>query len=164
MADAALANRVAAFLYREALLLDSQAWHEWVALFAEDAVFWVPSWAGANETVDNPETELNLIYFTSRVGLEDRVFRIETGDSAASLPLPRTAHIVSNVIAVTLVSGEIFATSSWLVYAVGRHGKQIFGGRYEHTLRPADGAFKIARKKIVLLDEVIEGHLDVYLL
>ena len=31
-------------LYREAALLDEGSWDDWLALFTEDAVFWMPAW------------------------------------------------------------------------------------------------------------------------
>jgi benzoate/toluate 1,2-dioxygenase beta subunit len=68
-------------LYREARLLDEKKWHDWLALYAEDAVFWMPSWASEYETTSNPELELNLLYLKGRAHLEDRIFRLETEES-----------------------------------------------------------------------------------
>ena len=31
-------------LNREALYLDTQRWDDWLALYAEDARFWLPAW------------------------------------------------------------------------------------------------------------------------
>jgi len=38
------ADEAAALLYREALSLDRGEWDDWLALFTEDAVFWMPAW------------------------------------------------------------------------------------------------------------------------
>ncbi|MBT6861508.1 MAG: SnoaL-like domain-containing protein, partial [Rhodospirillaceae bacterium] len=78
MADVALSAEVAQFLYGEVLLLDERRWDEWLALYAEDAVFWVPSYTMQGEPVTDPELSINLIYITSRAGLEDRIYRIRT--------------------------------------------------------------------------------------
>ena len=32
------------FLYREARFLDDKEWESWLALYASDAEYWVPSW------------------------------------------------------------------------------------------------------------------------
>jgi 3-phenylpropionate/cinnamic acid dioxygenase small subunit len=32
------------FLYREARFLDDNEWESWLALYAPDAEYWVPSW------------------------------------------------------------------------------------------------------------------------
>ena len=89
---------VSELIFWEATLLDRRRWEEWIELYTEDAVFWVPSWVDEENTTDDPETQLNLMYFRSRSGIEDRVFRIESRDSYASLPLDRTVHLVGNVL------------------------------------------------------------------
>ena len=85
-------------LHREAAYLDEQRWDEWLALFAPDCEFWVPTWTGEGRLTTNPRTELSLMYFAGRGGLEDRVVRIRSGRSPAALPLPRTTHMVGNIL------------------------------------------------------------------
>ncbi|MEA2640755.1 MAG: hypothetical protein QOF51_2149, partial [Chloroflexota bacterium] len=38
-----LQHEVEQFLYREALLMDSRRYDEWLALFTTDALYWVPN-------------------------------------------------------------------------------------------------------------------------
>ena len=64
----------------------------------EDTVFWVPAWRNESETVEDPDTEVSLIYHDSRKGLEERVHRLRTGKSVTTMPLPRTAHFVSSFL------------------------------------------------------------------
>ena len=46
----------------------------------------------------DPQSEISLIWYGHKGGLEDRVFRIRTErSSATSLPEPRTSHNISNV-------------------------------------------------------------------
>ena len=52
-------------------------------MYAPDAVFWMPSWDDDDLLVENPQTEISLIYYGHKGGLEDRVFRIRTERSAA---------------------------------------------------------------------------------
>ena len=40
---------VADFLFQEAELLDSQRWEDWLALFDDDATYWVPARAGQTD-------------------------------------------------------------------------------------------------------------------
>ena len=42
------------FLYREARALDDKAWDDWLAHYAPDAVFWMPSWDDDDLLVENP--------------------------------------------------------------------------------------------------------------
>jgi 3-phenylpropionate/cinnamic acid dioxygenase small subunit len=46
--------------------------------------------------------------------------------------------------------------------ADSRMGKQIRGGWYEYELRRVDGGLLIGRKKIVLLEDVIDGAVDIH--
>src|SRR5262249_52265515 len=87
LTGAELFTAVCQLLYREAALLDERKWEEWLGLYAEAAVFWMPSWASESQTTDDPEHELNLLYLKGRSHLEDRVFRLRTGDSFASVPM-----------------------------------------------------------------------------
>jgi 3-phenylpropionate/cinnamic acid dioxygenase small subunit len=156
--------RVAAedLIYREARLLDEKKWHDWLALYTEDALFWMPSWAGEYETTSDPELELNLIYLKGRAHLEDRVFRLETGESFASVPMARTAHVVGGVTVDATDDGEIKARAGWMVHSYGIHGGITRGGWYEYTLRRGGDALRIARKKITMIDDKLVGPVDFF--
>ena len=147
---------------KETTLLDRRLWDEWIDLFTEDAVYWVPSWADEEETVNDPETQLNLMYFRDRGGLEDRVFRIESRDSYASLPLDRTVHIVSNILISKVEDDFIIASANCLVHSFGKHVSQNRASLYDFKLRKLDGDLKIFQKKITLVDDQLEGPVDIY--
>ena len=66
------------FLYREARFLDDKEWESWLGLYAPDAEFWMPSWDDDDELVTDPQTQISLIWYGHKGGLEDRVFRIRT--------------------------------------------------------------------------------------
>ena len=161
--DGGLKSAVAELIWREATLLDRRRWAEWIDLYTEDAVYWVPSWASEEETVSDPETQLNLIYLRNRGGLEDRIFRIESRDSYASMPLDRTVHVVGNVLIENVDGPEITAFANCLVHTYGKKGAQTRASLYDYTIRRAeDGGLRIARKKITLIDDRLEGPIDVY--
>ena len=83
-------ENICAFLYREARYLDDRDWDSWLALYDENATFWMPAWDDDGELTDDPQSQISLIYYARRAGLEDRVFRIRTG-SGQRMPL-REAH------------------------------------------------------------------------
>jgi len=86
------------FLYREARYLDDRDWDAWLSLYADGVEFWMPSWDDDDKLIEDPQTEISLIWYGHKGGLEDRVFRIRTErSSATSLPEPRTSHNISNV-------------------------------------------------------------------
>ena len=69
-------------LYREAALLDERRWQEWIALFASDCEYWVPTWLTEETLTRDPQRELSHAYYASRAGLEDRIVRITSGRPA----------------------------------------------------------------------------------
>ncbi|WP_296074475.1 aromatic-ring-hydroxylating dioxygenase subunit beta, partial [uncultured Agrobacterium sp.] len=88
---------ICAFLYREARFLDDRDWDAWLNCYAQDASFWMPAWDDDDRLTEDPQSEISLIYYADRSGLEDRVFRIKTERSGASTPEPRTSHMIANV-------------------------------------------------------------------
>ncbi len=160
--DGGLERAAAALINREAMLLDRHRWEEWIDLYTEDAVYWVPSWASEEETTTDPETQLNLIYLRNRGGLEDRVFRIESRDSYASVPLDRTVHIVGNILVERAEGETVEASANCLVHTYGKKGASTRGSLYDFIFRRDNGALKIARKKITFIDDRLEGPIDIY--
>ncbi len=160
--DSDLKRAVAELIYWEATLLDRRRWHDWIALYTEDAVYWVPSWANEEETTTDPDTQLNLIYLRNRGGLEDRIFRIESGDSYASVPLDRTVHVVGNVVIDKVNGDEISAFANCLIHTYGKKGGMTRASLYDFLIRGGDGGLRIARKKITFIDDRLEGPVDVY--
>lgn len=158
-----LTPAVAELLYREAQYVDERRWDEWLALFDPQAEYWAPSWDSDNELTSDPLTEMSLIYYGDRTGLEDRVFRLRTGRSAASTPMPRTCHIVSNVIATPAADGHCSASASFVAHLFRRNAEQHFFGRYEYLLAPVEGGgWRIRKKKIVVMNDLIDTVLDIY--
>ena len=163
MAEPVSSAAVADFLYREARLLDARKFGEWLTLFCEDAVFWAPAVRMDGEYTTDPDFSLNFIYIVGRAGLEARVFRAESGGSLASNPLPHTRHLVTNVAIDSDGPAEVtaFANTQVVAFCEAR-GQQIITGSYEYVLRKEHGGLRIARKKILLLEYVIDGYFDFF--
>jgi 3-phenylpropionate/cinnamic acid dioxygenase small subunit len=160
-----LLAEAAELIHREGRYLDNQRWDDWLALYATDAVFWLPAWRDERALTDSPDTELSLIYCAARAGLEDRVWRVRSGLSAASTPLPRTSHLIgSAVLEPAANAAETICMSSWIchVFDLKRGDAAVFFGQYEHTLRRDGHGLRIVRKKIVLVNDRIPTMLDFY--
>ena len=157
-----LQQEVTKLIYQEATLLDRREWDDWIDLYTEDAVYWVPSWANEEETTDDPELQLNLIYLRNRGGLEDRVFRIESRDSYASVPLDRTVHVVGNVLVGGEKGDEVEATANCIIHTYGKKGGLTRASLYDFKMRRENGELKIMHKKITFIDDRLEGPIDVY--
>jgi 3-phenylpropionate/cinnamic acid dioxygenase small subunit len=163
--DAATLAAASELLFREALALDEQRFEDWLALYHEDAEFWVPAWKSAGEPTNDPATEVSLIYSASRAGLEERVWRARSGRSVASVPLPRTAHIVSNILLTRSDDPgvlEIRSLATTHVFNVKRREQKVFFARARHQLVDVGGEWRIRRKKIILLNDTLPTMLDFY--
>lgn len=154
-----------ALLSREALYLDAQRWDDWLALYEPDAVYWVPCWKENGEPTSDPNTEVSLIYHESRADLEDRVWRLRGGRSAASTPIQRTSHAVTNVVLEGPAEGPLVC-ASWTCHTFdAKHRRQhVFFGRYEVSLRAHAGGWRVARKKVLLQNDYIPTMVDFYCL
>ena len=152
------------FLYREALLLDSGDWDAWLDLYVPDAIFWMPAWRDEIVPTADPDSELSLIYYRGRRNLEDRVWRVRSGLSVASTPRPRTVHAVTNVMVADAGEGEAELSSCFTVHLYDPRSERahVFFGRYEHRLLLIGSEWRIARKKILLLNDVIPTVVDFY--
>ncbi|MHC2468513.1 3-phenylpropionate/cinnamic acid dioxygenase small subunit [Bradyrhizobium embrapense] len=154
----------AAIIFREARLLDTGEWTDWVAMYREDAVYWVPGWLDEYTTTSDPDTQVSLLYHDARRGLEERIARIESRKSITALPLPRTVHQISNLEASESAPGEITCHSVFSVHVYDpRVAKEhLRHGRYAHTLRRDGDIWKITRKVITLVNDRVPTVLDFY--
>lgn len=150
-------------VYREALLIDSGRFKEWLDLYVEDAEFWMPAWRDETSLTQDPDRELSLIYYKGRRNLEDRVMRLSSGLSTASSPLPRVVHQVTNVL-VTAASEQTMDVSAAFTchrFDVRMNRADCFFGRYEYHLAQSEQRWRIARKKIILLNDTIPTVVDI---
>ncbi|MGH7842554.1 MAG: aromatic-ring-hydroxylating dioxygenase subunit beta [Candidatus Binataceae bacterium] len=145
---------VESFLYREARLMDENAYAEWLALWDHDALYWIP--AGA-EDID-PARQVSTAY-DNRQRLEARVRRLQSGNAHAQSPPSRLRRVVSNIEIEETAGGEIITNSNFVLGEVRRGKQDVFIGRSLHKLRRADGDFKIFFKKVTLVnnDEYIDN-------
>ncbi|MDT0508516.1 aromatic-ring-hydroxylating dioxygenase subunit beta [Novosphingobium sp. MMS21-SN21R] len=150
-------------LYREALLIDSGRFAEWLELFTPDVEFWMPAWRDETTTTQDPDRELSLIYYKGRRNLEDRVMRLTSGLSTASSPLPRVVHQVTNVLVTGGDDGgaDVSAAFACHRFDVRMNRADCFFGRYEYRLIPGDDGWRIARKTIILLNDTIPTVVDI---
>ena len=140
-------NRVESFLYREARLMDEHAYDEWLALWTADALYWVP----CNEDDFDPERHVSIVY-ENRARLEDRIARLKSGAAYAQDPKSRLSRVVGNVEIEDTDATEMIVRSTFNLTAMRRSRIDIFAGRSIHKLRPDGDSFKMAYKKVLLIN------------
>jgi benzoate/toluate 1,2-dioxygenase beta subunit len=156
-------EQVQQFLYREARALDDKEWDDWLAHYAPDAVFWMPSWDDDDRLVENPMTDISLIYYGHKGGLEDRVFRIRTErSSATSLPEPRTSHNISNIEILEQDDRICKLRFNWFTLNYRYKIVDTYFGTSFYTLDISGLQPLIKNKRVVLKNDYIHHVIDVY--
>src|SRR5688572_20547156 len=97
-------------LYREARLMDEGRYDEWLSLWTDDALYWVP----CNHDDIDPMRDVSLIY-DDRVRLGERVDRLKSGSVLAQQPKPRMRRVVSNIEVAAREGGEAVVHSNFML-------------------------------------------------
>ena len=151
--------------YHEAELLDERRYEEWLDLFAEDARYWMPM--RRNVPHDAREREFtregrDVNWFDEgKDTLTRRVQQIRTGLHWAEEPLSRICHVIANVqILAASPPGpspsEVSVKCRFLIYRNRVETEtDLLVGKREDLLRRVDGGWKIARRKIILDQNVL---------
>ena len=159
-----LSQEIADFLYREAELLDERRYREWLDLLADDVRYWMPIRRNVKLGDESEFTRANsdINWFDEgKETLARRVKQIETGIHWAEEPRSRLSHLVTNV----QVQGaepslaapqEVSVTSRFLIYRNRVETEtDLLVGKREDTLRRAGDSWVIARRKIILDQNVL---------
>ena len=155
-------DEVEAFLYREARCLDDRDWDGWLEFYAPDASFWMPAWDDDDELTEDPQTEMSLIYYGRRDGLEDRVFRLKTERSSASTPTPRTSHNLANVEILEQDGATLKLRFNWHTLSFRYRTVDSYFGTSFYTLDISGERPLIKAKKVVLKNDYIHHVVDIY--
>jgi 3-phenylpropionate/cinnamic acid dioxygenase small subunit len=154
------------FYYHEADLLDDRRFRDWLALLADDVSYFMPIRRnvkfGQHAARENTKRGEGISWFDEdKWTLTKRVDQILTGVHYAEEPLSRITHMVSNV----QIKGarpeidearELDVTSRFLVYQNRvEYETYIFVGRRNDTLRLTDSGWKIARREILLEQNIL---------
>ena len=156
------------FYIREAWLLDERRFREWLDIFTDDVLYFMPRRKNVlRRELHREVTPLGdlAILEEDRRYLEMRVARLETGMAWAEDPPSRTRHLVGNLEATPLEHAEVSARTAFLVYRSHLEtDHQVLSGSREDVLRPVDGGWKVARRTIVLdANVLLDKNLSVFL-
>ena len=139
-------NEIEQFLFREARLADEGDYDAWEALWTDDGVYWIP----ANGDDIDPSTQMSII-FDNRSRIALRVRQLKHDKRHSQNPRSRLRRLLTN-IEVLDDDGDSMVGANFLVYESRERGTTIWGGRYEYRLRRVDDRWRMARKKVMLVD------------
>ena len=141
------------FLFHEARLLDTGQLESWLDLFTDDATYWVPLEPGQEDGI-----ETSSIIHDDRTLLGLRVRQARHPRAHARLPLARTIHQIGNIRIENEEKNELTVQSTLILVEFRSEKQRVWGAQVEHRLRRAGGDWKIARKRVDLVNS--EAELD----
>jgi benzoate/toluate 1,2-dioxygenase beta subunit len=145
--DLDLLRDVEQFIYREARLQDELQYDEWEALWTDDAIYWVP----ANGDDIDPTTQMSII-FDNRSRIATRIKQLHTGKRHSQSPASRLRRIVSNIELLGEEDEDVLVGANFVIYESRDRGITLWAGRTEYQLRHTDEGWRMARKKVMLVN------------
>ena len=155
-------ENIAQFLYKEARFLDDEQWDDWLQCYAPSAEFWMPAWDDDDKLTTDPQSEISLIYYPDRQGLEDRVFRIKTERSSATMPDTRTSHNLSNIEIVERNGDKVTVRFNWNTLSFRYKTCYSYFGMSRYEIDFSGDKPQILSKYVVLKNDYINQVIDVY--
>lgn len=160
-----------ALVYRECQLLDERQFEEWLGLFTEDGVYWLPS------SDSGPPDETVSIIYDDSVQRAKRVHQLMHENHLAQTPPSRTVHLLSNLQvardkreedapspqpASGERGGEALVRCNLMVAEArpalhpaappGISPQRMLAGQCEYRLRYQEGRWAIVMKRVLLID------------
>ena len=147
------------FYYEEAALLDSHRYEDWLALFSDEAHYFMPiRRTRTQREMDKEFTKPGEMAFfdDSKILLAGRIAKLKTGRSWAEDPPSRTRHLITNIQVVKDDCGRLEVESNFHVYRTRLNSEETswIGSRHD-VLRRVGGSFLIADRKIFLEQTVL---------
>ncbi|HZT08708.1 MAG TPA: 3-phenylpropionate/cinnamic acid dioxygenase subunit beta [Chloroflexota bacterium] len=148
------------FLYYEADLLDERRFEEWLDLLTDDVRYFMPIRRNVpygQQDRENTQPRSEMSWFDEgKPTLAQRVKQIQTGAHWCEEPLSRVTHMVTNVRIAEVGPTDVTVHSRFLVYRNRLEDEvSFFVGRRIDTLRRAQDGWKIARREIILDQNVL---------
>lgn len=142
-----LIRSVEQLLYREAMYLDDHRYRDWFDLLDDDMLYWVP----CNAADGDPRSMASLIY-ERKPQVYERLRRLEGGRAYAQSPRSSLVRVVSNIVVETCDDAAATASSAFCL-GEWRPSREVhWFGRTRHRLVRAGNSWKIAEKKVVLMN------------
>jgi 3-phenylpropionate/cinnamic acid dioxygenase small subunit len=146
--DSNLRDSCRRFLEREARLLQDLRLDDWLGLYADECLYWVPGSIDAGD----PRHEV-AIAFDDRRRLGDRIFRLQMGFAWSQRPASRTVRMVGNVeVFKTKTDAIVMVRSNLLINEFWANECRLWGGWCGHRLQRYNDDWQILVKQVNLID------------
>ncbi len=148
-------------LYREACLLDEHRFDEWLELFTDDVEYVIPLREHVQGDVAPPG---HPVIHDDKVMLMARVRKHQTGLSHVETPKSMTCHLVTNVLVEPgTAPDELDVRSNFVVRQARKLRDEAWWvGRRRDCIRRVDGAWRIARREILLDATILPRGISIF--
>lgn len=142
-------REVEQFLYRQSEILDEKRWLEFVDLFTEDGVYWMPA-----EPEQTTGDGVPSIFHEDRNLMTVRAKRITHPRAWSQAPMWGTSHLVSNVVVEEQnpTTGALVVRSRFHMLEFRRDVSRPFAGIYRHHLVPAPDGYRIRLQRVDMVN------------
>ena len=168
-ADRDIHFEVEQFYYEEAELLDDGRFADWLELLADDVDYWMPTRTNRlrrQQALSIAARGEAAFYDETKESLAWRIRRFDSGMAWAEDPPSRTRHLVTNIVAhhvdpdaqAGFTTDDLEVRSAFLVYRNRlQREENIFAGRRVDILRRTDEGLRVARRVILLDQNVLQA-------
>jgi PAH dioxygenase small subunit len=139
------------FLVYEARLLDHRRFEDWLALWTDDAAYYVPVRVSRKMPASDVVDAIGL-FDDNKQSLTLRVRRLSTDVAWAEDPPSFTRRFVTNFDIAPEENGEVRVSDYLLLYRSRGDGgvHDLLSGEREHTLRVEDDGFRLASRRVIV--------------
>jgi ethylbenzene dioxygenase subunit beta len=148
------------FIYHEARLLDERRWAEWLALWTEDGMYWVPQQQGQ----PSPYDHISLAW-EDKMLREVRVRRLQNPRNWSQQPPTQASRLVGNLSVEgsdaggNLVLRSVFQMTEWR-----RKDTRQLAGHYLHKLAPEGTGWRLRMKRVQLVNcDAAHDNLEIFI-
>jgi 3-phenylpropionate/cinnamic acid dioxygenase small subunit len=142
-----IVREIEQLLYRQSELLDQKLWQDYIDLFTDDGVYWMPVTPDQTEWEGSPS-----IFAEDKYMMEVRMGRVTHPTAWSQVPMWSTSHVIGNVVLESESDGAWIVRSRFHMMELRRDTVRHFGGSYRHTLVRDGGQLKIKLQRVDLFN------------
>ena len=142
-----LKERVEQVLFQQSELLDNKLWQDYIDLFADDGVYWMPALPEQTEWEGSAS-----IFAEDKLLMSVRMGRVTHPNAWSQAPMWATNHVLGNVVIESDTAKEVVVRSRFHMMELRRDNVRHFGGTYRHTLVKQGSGFRIKLQRVDLFN------------
>jgi 3-phenylpropionate/cinnamic acid dioxygenase small subunit len=149
------------FVLRETRLIDQHRFEEWLDLFADDGIYWMPLEWGQTD----PRLTASLMY-EDKMLLKIRVERLNGNRTFSQKPKSRCHHVLQTPqVEKRDEAANQYVTWTPMHYVETRLDQQdLYAAWATHTLAVIDGALKIKLKRVDIVNcDAAFGNIQLFM-